>query len=170
MARVIVLFLFLAAGTPAFGMTAVCAEPQDDAGVYGNEGNREDGEPRDDAGGQGKVQEMFSWLEGQLIEGDLTAEQDIRAAIDAGEERFGIHLPDGAKDAVISVIAGCQSFGLKPGFLVDQAAAIYEEYGGDIAGDSGSSFFRVVWEAVKDLLFGLWDFLKDLWNWLFGNT
>ncbi len=120
--------------------------------------------------GSGKVEELLSWLEGQLLEGSLTAEQDVRTAIEAGEERFGIRLPDGARDAIVSVVTGCQSLGLEPGFLVDQAAAIYERYGEDITEDSGGSIFRILWEAVKDLLLGLWNFLKDCFTYLFGES
>ncbi len=125
---------------------------------------------RDEADGSGKVEELLSWLEGQLLEGSLTAEQDVRTAIEAGEERFGIRLPDGARDAIVSVVTGCQSLGLEPGFLVDQAAAIYERYGEDITEDSGGSIFRILWEAVKDLLLGLWNFLKDCFTYLFGES
>lgn len=125
---------------------------------------------QDGADGSGKVEELLSWLEGQLLEGSLTAEQDVRTAIEAGEERFGIRLPDGARDAIVSVVTGCQSLGLEPGFLVDQAAAIYERYGEDITEDSGGSIFRILWEAVKDLLLGLWNFLKDCFTYLFGES
>lgn len=107
------------------------------------------------------MDEMISWLSGQMEEGMLATERDIRAAISLGEEKFGITIPDEMTEALITTVEYVQSVGLDSDYLVEQAAKLWQEYGNSVTAHGDSSFWEKLWNAVKDFFISVWNFIVD---------
>lgn len=107
------------------------------------------------------MDEMISWLSGQMEEGMLTTERDIRAAISLGEEKFGITLPDEMTEALITTVEYVQSVGLDSDYLVEQAAKLWQEYGDSATARGDGGFWEKLWNAVKDFFISVWNFIVD---------
>lgn len=117
------------------------------------------------------VAEMVEWLTGQMAEGAMTTESDIRAAIALGEEKLGIQIPEAMTEALIKSVDTMQSLGLGSDFLTEQVANLWQEYGDEITGEAGKGLFTMIWEAIKNFFAGIWKFIVDfvtgLWELIF---
>ena len=107
------------------------------------------------------MDDMISWLSGQMEEGMLETERDIRAAISLGEEKFGITIPDEMTEALITTVEYVQSVGLDSDYLVEQAAKLWQEYGNSVTAHGDSSFWEKLWNVVKDFFINVWNFIVD---------
>lgn len=113
------------------------------------------------------VSQLLDWLEEQMSQGALTCEEDIRAAIALGEEKFGITIPEGMKNTLVDLMAKMQNLGLDPEYLPEQAQELYQEFGDEIEQLTDQSFLQMIFSAVKKFFKAIWNFLADFFAGLF---
>ncbi len=113
-----------------------------------------------------QVEELIAYIKGKLAAGELDNEEEIRAAIAEGEEKFGVDLTEEEVQQIVDFMMKIKELGLDPNMLLDQAADLYEQYGDELlqkAQDPGfwesvGNFFVTAGEAIVD-------FVKDLFGW-----
>lgn len=113
-----------------------------------------------------QVEELIAYIKGKLAAGELDNEEEIRAAIAEGEEKFGVDLTDAEVQQIVDFMMKIKDLGLDPNMLLDQAADLYAQYGDELlqkAQDPGfwgnvGNFFVSAGNAIAD-------FFKDLFGW-----
>lgn len=110
---------------------------------------------------QQKTTKLLSWLEEQMQQGAVTCEEDMLTAISLGEEKFGITVPQGMKDAIVALMVNIQNLGLEPGVLLSEASNLYAQYGEYMNGTVDKDFFAMIWEAIKNFFVAVWEFIVD---------
>ncbi len=108
-----------------------------------------------------KTEELVTWLGEQMQEGQLTTEQDIRAAIELGEEKFGITIPEEMTQALVDAVVHMQSAGLGTDFLIEQTAKLLQEYGSGVLTQEHSGFWDNLWHIIADFFVNVWKFIVD---------
>lgn len=111
-----------------------------------------------------EVEALIAFVKAKLAAGDLETEADIRAAIEEGEEQFGVTLDESEIQQIIDVMNKIKGLGLDPSVLVNQAADLYEQFGADflnhidgasIAKSGISGFFSKIGNGIKDFFANL---------------
>lgn len=108
-----------------------------------------------------RTEELADWLGEQMTEGQLTTEQDIRAAIELGEEKFGIIIPEEMTQALVKSVVYMQSAGLGTDFLVEEMAKLLQDYGSSVITQDHSGFWDTLWSAITDFFANIWKFIVD---------
>jgi uncharacterized protein YpuA (DUF1002 family) len=110
------------------------------------------------------VEALIAYIKAKLAAGELDTEEDIRAAIEEGEEQFGVQLDESEIQQIVDVMNKIKKLGLDPNMLLDQAADLYEQFGSDflnhidgasIAKSGISGFFSKVGNSIKEFFAGL---------------
>lgn len=109
------------------------------------------------------VEALVAFIKEKIAAGELESEEDIRRAIEDGEEAFGVVLTEGDKEQIVQVMLKVKELNLDPNMLLDQAADLYEKYGDDILNhlenegffDSLGSFFDSLGKSIGDFFAGL---------------
>lgn len=111
-----------------------------------------------------EVEALIAFVKAKLAAGDLETESDIRAAIEEGEDQFGVTLDESEIQQIIDVMNKIKGLGLDPSVLVNQAADLYEQFGADflnhidgasIAKSGISGFFSKIGNGIKDFFANL---------------
>lgn len=111
-----------------------------------------------------EVEALIAFVKAKLAAGDLETEADIRAAIEEGEDQFGVTLDESEIQQIIDVMNKIKGLGLDPSVLVNQAADLYEQFGADflehidgasIAKSGISGFFSKIGNGIKDFFANL---------------
>lgn len=108
-----------------------------------------------------RTEELAAWLGEQMAEGQLTTEQDIRTAVELGEEKFGITIPEEMTQALVKTVVYMQSAGLGTDFLIDETAKLLQDYGSSVITQDHSGFWDNLWSAVTDFFVNVWKFIVD---------
>jgi len=112
------------------------------------------------------VEALIAFVKAKLAAGELETEEDIRKAIEEGEEKFGVTLTEEYIQQIIDVMMKIKELGLDPGVLLEQAEDLYKQFGADflehidaetVAKAGVSSFFSNIANSVKDFFSGLFD-------------
>ena len=110
-----------------------------------------------------EVEALVAYIKGKIAAGELENEDDIRAAIAEGEQKFGVTLEDAEVEQIVSVMLKIKELGLDPNMLVDQAADLYEKWGDDFVNhldeggffDSVAEFFSNIGKSIGEFFTGL---------------
>ena len=110
-----------------------------------------------------EVEALVAYIKGKIAAGELENEDDIRAAIAEGEQKFGVTLEDAEVEQIVSVMLKIKELGLDPNMLVDQAADLYEKWGDDFVNhldeggffDSVGEFFSNIGKSIGEFFTGL---------------
>lgn len=94
------------------------------------------------------IQELMKWLKEKVNSGELDIgdEASVRAAIDAGEEEFGVSLTEKEKDKIVSVLSKLNDIGLSGDRLLGEAEKLVEKYGSGILDQTEEA----IQDAVED--------------------
>lgn len=113
-----------------------------------------------------QVEELIAYIKGKLAAGELDNEEEIRAAIAEGEEKFGVDLTDAEVQQIVDFMMKIKDLGLDPNMLLDQAADLYAQYGDELLQKAQDPGF---WEGVGNFFVAagnaIVDFVKGLFGW-----
>ena len=91
------------------------------------------------------IEEVIAFIKAKLAAGDLETDEEIRDAIEEGEEKFKVSLTDEEKERILQVMQKIKDLGLDPEKLLDQTKDLYGKY--------GSELFENAEETVKQNFF-----------------
>lgn len=110
------------------------------------------------------IEALIAYIKAKLAAGELETDEDIRTAIEEGENQFGVSLNEGEIQQIIDVMNKIKKLGLDPSVLLDQAADLYEQFGSDflnhidgatIAKTGIGAFFSEIGKSIKNFFTGL---------------
>jgi uncharacterized protein YpuA (DUF1002 family) len=113
-----------------------------------------------------EVEQLIAYIKAKMADGELENEDDIRAAIKEGQEKFGVTLTDEEITQIVEVMDKIRTLGLDPEVLLNQAQDLYQKFGDDIVNHtkdiikesvttSISNFFKDLGTNVKNFFTGL---------------
>lgn len=94
------------------------------------------------------IQALMKWLKEKVDNGelDISDEASVRAAIEAGEEEFGVSFTEKEKDKIVSVLSKLNTIGLSGDKLLGEAEKLFEKYGSGILDQTEEA----IQDAVED--------------------
>lgn len=117
------------------------------------------------------VEQLIAYIKEKVAAGELETQEDIRAAIIEGEERFGVKLSEEEIQKILDLMNKLKSMGLDSEYLISQAEKLYSKYGADIVNRADEALTEAVNDAVRDAKDGFFSnvksSIKELWNSLF---
>ena len=118
-----------------------------------------------------EIEQLIAYIKEKVAGGELKTEEDIRAVIKEGEERFGVVLAEEEIQRIIDLMNKLESMGLNSDYLISQAEKLYDKYGADIVNHADEAISEAVSDAVADAAKGFFqdmkDSIKSFWNGLF---
>lgn len=118
-----------------------------------------------------EIEQLIAYIKEKVANGELETDEDIRAAIEEGEAKFGVTLADEDVQKIIDLMNKLESMGLDSEYLISQAEKLYNKYGADIVNHADEAITEAVNDAVSNAADGFFDSikksLKDFWNGLF---
>ncbi len=95
------------------------------------------------------IQALLKWLKEKIDKGelDVSDETSVRAAIEAGEEEFGVSFTEKEKDKIVSVLSKLNAIGLSGEKLLGEAEKLFEKYGSGILDQTEETLRETVEEA-----------------------
>lgn len=80
-----------------------------------------------------EVSALLDFVKEKWDAGEFANEADIRAAVEEGQEKFGVVLEDSVKDQIVQVLGMLDDLGLSHETAVSMAKELYAEHGDEIA-------------------------------------
>lgn len=114
------------------------------------------------------IEELIAFVKAKVAAGGLDSDDQIRSAIEEGEDKFGVTLTEDEINQIIAIMQKINQLGLDPNVLVAQAEDLYSKFGKDflknldtdaiakeVAKSAASGFFAKVGDAIKGFFAGL---------------
>ena len=114
------------------------------------------------------IEELIAFVKGKVAAGGLDSDDQIRSAIEEGEDKFGVTLTEDEINQIIAIMQKINQLGLDPNVLVAQAEDLYSKFGKDflknldtdaiakeVAKSAASGFFAKIGDAIKGFFAGL---------------
>lgn len=118
-----------------------------------------------------EIEKLFAYIKQKAADGELETEEDILAAIEEGENEFGVVLSEEEVQKITGTINKLSSMGLDSEYLISQAEKLYDKYGEDIVNHADEAISEAVSGAVNNAAKGFFESIKDsvkeFWNNLF---
>ena len=108
-----------------------------------------------------EMEQLIAFLKEKVASGELETDEDIRKAIDEGEQRFGVTLTEEEKEKIVSLMNKLEVMGLNSEYLVAQAEKLYKKYGADIVNHADEAINDAVNDAVSNAATGFFQGVKD---------
>ena len=108
-----------------------------------------------------EVEALIAYIKAKLAAGELESEDDIRKAINEGEEKFGVVLEDSEEQQIVDFMLKIKKLGLDPNMLLDQAADLYDKFGDELLNKATEENFFSGLGEVMDSIVG---FFKGLFQ------
>ncbi len=118
-----------------------------------------------------QIEELIAFVKAKVAAGGLDTEEDIRAVITEGEEKFGVKLPEEQVQQIVDIMMKINELGLDPQMLIEQAEDLYSRFGTDFLNNLGnldadaikeevgksvvSGFFTQIVDSIKEFFAGL---------------
>ena len=119
-----------------------------------------------------EIEELIAYIKEKVANGELETEEDIRAAIEEGRQKFGVSLSEEEIRKIVDLMGKLKSMGLDSEYLISQAEKLYNKYGADIVNHADEAISEAVSGAVngaaKSFFQNVKDSVKDFWNSLFS--
>ncbi len=119
-----------------------------------------------------EVEGLIAYIKEKVAAGELETEEDIRAAIEEGERKFGVYLSDEEIRKIIDLMNKLKGMGLDSEYLISQAEKLYHKYGEDIVNHADEAIGEAVSGAVSGAAKGFFqsvkETVKDFWNSIFS--
>nr|MBQ8253794.1 DUF1002 domain-containing protein [Lachnospiraceae bacterium]MBQ8253820.1 DUF1002 domain-containing protein [Lachnospiraceae bacterium] len=122
-------------------------------------------------GDSAQIEELIAFVKAKVAAGGLDTEEDIRAVIAEGEEKFGVKLPEDQVQQIVDIMMKINELGLDPQMLLEQAEDLYSQFGTDflnnlkdmdadaikkeVGKNVVSGFFTQIVDSVKEFFAGL---------------
>lgn len=114
------------------------------------------------------IEELIAFVKAKVAAGGLDNDDQIRSAIEEGEDKFGVTLTEDEINQIIAIMQKINQLGLDPNVLVAQAEDLYSKFGKDflknldtdaiakeVAKSAASGFFAKIGDAIKGFFAGL---------------
>lgn len=114
------------------------------------------------------IEELIAFVKAKVAAGGLDSDDQIRSAIEEGEDKFGVTLTEDEIKQIIAIMQKINQLGLDPNVLVSQAEDLYSKFGKDflknldtdaiakeVAKSAASGFFAKIGDAIKGFFAGL---------------
>ena len=114
------------------------------------------------------IEELIAFVKAKVAAGGLDSDDQIRSAIEEGEDKFGVTLTEDEINQIIAIMQKINQLGLYPNVLVAQAEDLYSKFGKDflknldtdaiakeVAKSAASGFFAKIGDAIKGFFAGL---------------
>lgn len=114
------------------------------------------------------IEELIAFVKAKVAAGGLDSDDQIRSAIEEGEDKFGVTLTEDEINQIIAIMQKINQLGLDPNVLVSQAEDLYSKFGKDflknldtdaiakeVAKSAASGFFEKIGDAIKGFFAGL---------------
>ena len=114
------------------------------------------------------IEELIAFVKAKVAAGGLDSDDQIRSAIEEGEDKFGVTLTEDEINQIIAIMQKINQLGLDPNVLVSQAEDLYSKFGKDFlknldtdaiakedAKSAASGFFAKIGDAIKGFFAGL---------------
>lgn len=114
------------------------------------------------------IEELIAFVKAKVAAGGLDSDDQIRSAIEEGEDKFGVTLTEDEINQIIAIMQKINQLGLDPNVLVAQAEDLYSKFGKDflknldtdaiakeVAKSAASGFFAKIGDAIKGFFSGL---------------
>lgn len=114
------------------------------------------------------IEELIAFVKAKVAAGGLDSDDQIRSAIEEGEDKFGVTLTEDEINQIIAIMQKINQLGLDPNILVAQAEDLYSKFGKDflknldtdaiakeVAKSAASGFFAKIGDAIKGFFAGL---------------
>ena len=114
------------------------------------------------------IEELIAFVKAKVAAGGLDSDDQIRSAIEEGEDKFGVTLTEDEINQIIAIMQKINQLGLDPSVLVSQAEDLYSKFGKDflknldtdaiakeVAKSAASGFFAKIGDAIKGFFAGL---------------
>ena len=111
---------------------------------------------------------LIAFVKAKVAAGGLDSDDQIRSAIEEGEDKFGVTLTEDEINQIIAIMQKINQLGLDPNVLVAQAEDLYSKFGKDflknldtdaiakeVAKSAASGFFAKIGDAIKGFFAGL---------------
>lgn len=111
-----------------------------------------------------EIEALIAFVKAKVAAGNMDSEKDIQAAIEEGEEKFGVSLTPEEVQQIINIMQKINELGLDPNMLIEQAEDLYSKFGtdflahidgGEIAKQAAGNIFSKIGNAIKDFFAGL---------------
>ena len=114
------------------------------------------------------IEELIAFVKAKVAAGGLDSDDQIRSAIEEGEDKFGVTLTEDEINQIIAIMQKINQLGLDPNVLAAQAEDLYSKFGKDflknldtdaiakeVAKSAASGFFAKIGDAIKGFFAGL---------------
>ena len=114
------------------------------------------------------IEELIAFVKAKVAAGGLDSDDQIRSAVEEGEDKFGVTLTEDEINQIIAIMQKINQLGLDPNVLVSQAEDLYSKFGKDflknldtdaiakeVAKSAASGFFAKIGDAIKGFFAGL---------------
>ena len=114
------------------------------------------------------IEELIAFVKAKVAAGGLDSDDQIRSAIEEGEDKFGVTLTEDEINQIIAIMQKINQLGLDPNVLVAQAEDLYSKFGKDflknldtdaiakeVVKSAASGFFAKIGDAIKGFFAGL---------------
>lgn len=114
------------------------------------------------------IEELIAFVKAKVAAGGLDSDDQIRSAIEEGEDKFGVTLTEDEINQIIAIMQKINQLGLDSNVLVAQAEDLYSKFGKDflknldtdaiakeVAKSAASGFFAKIGDAIKGFFAGL---------------
>lgn len=114
------------------------------------------------------IEELIAFVKAKVAAGGLDSDDQIRSAVEEGEDKFGVTLTEDEINQIIAIMQKINQLGLDPNVLVLQAEDLYSKFGKDflknldtdaiakeVAKSAASGFFAKIGDAIKGFFAGL---------------
>ena len=114
------------------------------------------------------IEELIAFVKAKVAAGGLDSDDQIRSAIEEGEDKFGVTLTEDEINQIIAIMQKINQLGLDPNVLVAQAEDLYSKFGKEflknldtdaiakeVAKSAASGFFAKIGDAIKGYFAGL---------------
>ena len=119
-----------------------------------------------------EIEELIAYIKEKVANGELETDADVRAAIEEGEQKFGVTLSEEEIEKIVSLMNKLRGMGLNSEYLISQAEKLYNKYGADLVNHADEAISEAVSDAVNGAAKGFFqsvkDSVKEFWNSLFS--
>ena len=117
----------------------------------------------DSTGNSEDIEQLVAYIKAKMASGELQTDDDIKAAIEEGETKFGISLSDEEVQQIVDVMNKIKELGLDPNDLLSQAQDLYSKFGDDLFTNAEN----VIKTSISDSVSG---YLSDLGQTISGKV
>ena len=111
-----------------------------------------------------EVEQLVAYIKAKMAAGELETDDDIRNAINEGQNKFNVTLTDDEVNKIIDVMHKIKTLGLDPQVLLNQAQDLYKKFGNDIVNHTEDIIKQSVSDSVKSYFSQLTDRVKNFFT------